>query len=140
MTEIEEEDDRTLHRGKPELLLLLWAEKLALQEHIAVVRLDISLSEERALCDPLEDELARIEDKIATTVPQSVAGALALFKLLREVCGITESGDFVAMLADNLEAGLQAQQLPSLWRSECGSREVDFVVSGMRRQPYIVGP
>ena len=122
MTEIEEEDDSDLHRGKPEPLLLLWAEKLALQKHIAAVRLDMSLSDERVLCDPLEDQLGRIEDKIATTVPQSVAGGLVLFKLLREVCGINGPADFAGMLADNLLAGLETLQraeAPATCRSAC---------------------
>ena len=133
MTEIEEDDERDLHGGISELLQLLWAERLALQKQIAAVRLDISLSEERALCDPLEDQLGRIEDRIATTVPRSVAGALVLFKLLREVCGINGSRDLARTLADNIQAGLQALQLPSLRCSECGSREVDFVTSATRR-------
>jgi hypothetical protein len=132
MTEIKEDDDRDMHRGKPDPLLQLWAEKLALQEHIGAGRPDILLAEERALCDPLEDPLCCIEYRIAATVPQSIAGAVVLFKLLREVCGINGSRDFAAMIADNLQAGLQELELTSLRCSECASREVNFVVSGAR--------
>jgi hypothetical protein len=105
MTEIEQGDS-----GNLDPLLLLWAEKLALHERIAATRLDMSLGEEQAICSPLEDQLGRIETEIAASIPQSIAGAIAMFKLLREVCGINESGDFVSVLANNLLTGLEALQ------------------------------
>ena len=86
--------------GGTEDLLRLWAEKRALERQIDALP-------PGADDQPLMDPLIAIEDEIAATVPKSVAGAVVLFKRLREYCEAFDWSEHADQMADNLIAGLE---------------------------------